>query len=178
MEKSFLDADYKIPETSNYLKFKDGDNRFRVLSSAIIGWQYWNKDNKPVRRKEDWNTVPDDIANDSEIRHFWAFPVWNYNDSRVQILEITQKGIMKFIRNLTKNVAWGDPKGYDIVINRTGSGLGTEYSYSSNPPSKVDADIVKKYEAMTINLEALYAGDDPFAGNKGKEEVDDDQITF
>jgi hypothetical protein len=170
-ENSFLDENYKIPETSNYMKFRDGDNQFRVLSSAITGWEYWDKNNKPVRRKEEWNTVPDDIRQDSEIKHFWAFVVWNYNDQRVQVLELTQKGIMKFIRNLTKNKAWGNPKGYDIVVNKSGSGLGTEYSYSSNPPSEVDAAITKKFEIMKVNLEALYSNDDPFKSND-KENVE------
>ena len=33
----FNDTDYEIPETSNYMKFQEGDNKFRVLSSAITG---------------------------------------------------------------------------------------------------------------------------------------------
>jgi len=174
----FPDEDYKIPTASNYMKFVEGDNTFRVLSSAIIGWEYWNTNNKPVRNKETWNVVPDDIKTEKDgsvrINHFWAFVVWNYNDKRVQILEITQKTIMKYIQGLTKNMAWGNPKGYDITINRSGSGFDTEYTCMANPPTAISKDILKRYESMSINLEALYEGKDPF----GKVEDVEDDVGF
>jgi hypothetical protein len=166
MQDNFLGADYKLPETSNYMKFKDGDNTFRVLSSAITGWQYWNEAGKPVRRKDNWNKVPDDIRTEKDgsvrINHFWAFVVWNYDAQKVQILELTQKGIMKYIQSLVKNPKWGDPKKFDIVVNRTGTGFDTEYTCTANPHSEIDKSIIEKYKAMTINLEALYSGSDPF----------------
>ena len=72
----FLDDDYKIPTTSNYMRFSEGDNTFRVLSSAIIGWEYWNTDNKPVRNPKTWNKVPEDIKTEKDgsvrINHFWG----------------------------------------------------------------------------------------------------------
>ena len=174
MADKFLADDYKIPTTSNYFRFQEGDNSFRVLSSAIVGWEYWSKDNKPVRNKETWSTVPDDIKDDSDINHFWAFVVYNYNEERVQILELTQKGIMKYIRGLTKNKAWGDPKGYDIVVNREGSGFDTKYTSTANPPTVVDKKIKDKYELMSINLEALYEGEDPFKSSEDTEEEIED----
>lgn len=185
-KENFLGEDYKLPETSNYMRFKEGDNTFRVLSSAITGWEYWNIDNKPVRRKETWNTVPDDIKTEKDgsvrINHFWAFVVWNYEAQKVQILELTQKGIMKYIQGLTKNPKWGDPKGYDIVINRTGSGFDTEYTPTAEPHSKLDDKIVKQYESMKINLEALYDGKDPFGKEDNKdsdeEELNADDVGF
>ena len=175
---NFLGADYKIPETSNYMKFKEGDNTFRALSSAITGWEYWNTDNKPVRRNENWNTVPDDIKTEKDgsvrINHFWAFIVWNYEAQKVQILELTQKGIMKYIQSLTKNPKWGSPKNYDITVNRTGSGFDTEYTCTANPPSEIDEKILKQYESMTVNLEALYENGDPFMSKSSK----DDEVQF
>lgn len=176
----FPEEDYKIPTTSNYMKFVEGDNVFRVLSSAITGWEYWNTNNKPVRRKESWNGVPDDIKTDSDgtvrINHFWAFVVWNYNDKKVQILELTQKGIMKYMQSLIKNPVWGNPKGYDITVNRTGSGFDTEYTCTANPPTELAKEIKDKYETMDINLEALYDGADPFS--KTKEEMTADDVGF
>ena len=170
MDNFFEDENYKLPETSNYMRFREGDNIFRVLSSAITGWEYWNIDKKPVRRKETWNTVPDDIQTEKDgsvkITHFWAFVVYNYEAKKIQILELTQKGIMKYIQGLTKNSKWGNPKGYDITVNRTGSGLDTEYTCTANPHSTLDESIIKQYESITIDLEALYDGEDPFAGRK------------
>ena len=166
MDDFFPTSDYEIPTTSNYLKFAEGDNTFRVLSSAIVGYEYWNTDNKPVRNKLSWNTVPDDIKEDKDgnikISHFWAFIVWNYEAKRVQILEITQKGIMKYMNGLIKNPKWGSPKGYDITVNRTGSGFDTEYTCMASPHSELDPEIAEQYAKMNINLYALYDGKDPF----------------
>lgn len=163
----FPEADYKLPVTSNYMKFKDGDNTFRVLSSAIVGFEYWNTDNKPVRSKEAWDTMPEDIKMDkggnTRINHFWAFVVYNYEAKRVQILELTQKGIMTYMQNLIKNPKWGHPRNYDLTITRTGSGFDTEYTCVANPPSTVDNNILETYHSRKINLEALFDGGDPFA---------------
>lgn len=81
MNNQFLPSDYSIPKSSNgYMKFKKGTNRFRILSHAITGFEYWNKDNKPVRQKTKFDFIPQDIKwNDdgtpSQIRHFWAFVI-------------------------------------------------------------------------------------------------------
>lgn len=169
-EDFFPNSDYEIPTTSNYMKFGEGDNTFRVLSSAIVGYEYWNKDNKPVRKQENWNTVPDDIKTDKDgnitIRHFWAFVVYNYDAKRIQVLELTQKGIMKYIQGLTRNPKWGNPKGYDITVNRTGSGFDTEYTCMASPHSEIDTTITEHYEKLNINLDALFSGDDPFASKR------------
>lgn len=51
MQKEFLPTDYKVPEApSNYARFQDGINRFRILGSAITGFEYFTTDNKPVRK--------------------------------------------------------------------------------------------------------------------------------
>ncbi len=70
---SFLPENYEPPvSNSKYMKFADGDNKFRVLGSAIVGWLDW--DNKtPVRTK----TQPEfSIDPKKPVKHFWAFPVW------------------------------------------------------------------------------------------------------
>jgi len=171
MENDFFpESDYKVPTTSNYMKFKEGDNNFRVLSSAIVGWEYWTTDNKPVRRKENWSTVPQDIKMNKDgsinISHFWAFVVWNYDEKKVQVLEITQKGIMNYIQGLVKNPKWGNPKGYDITVNRKGSGFDTEYTCVASPHSPIEKHILEQYQATSIDLNALYDGEDPFASRK------------
>lgn len=166
----FPESDYEIPETSSYMKFTEGDNKFRVLSSAIVGWQYWNTQNKPVRRQENWDSVPDDIKIEKDggvkINHFWAFIVYNYRAKKVQILEITQKGIMKYIKGLVKNPKWGNPKGYDIVINKTGSGFDTEYTYIADPHAPVEKHIEEQFGRMKIDLNLLFVGSDPFNPEK------------
>lgn len=162
----FPDSEYKLPVTSNYMKFQTGENTFRVLSSSIVGWEYWNTENKPIRNPIEWNKVPDDIKTEKDgsvkINHFWAFVVWNYEAKKVQILEVTQKTIMQGMQSYIKNQKWSSPKEYDFIVNRVGSGLDTEYSLSVNPKSPIDEAITIKYKEMDIKLNALFTGGDPF----------------
>lgn len=166
MNDFFPTNDYKIPETSNYMKFSEGDNTFRVLSSAIVGYEYWTKANKPVRSKTPFDEVPEDAKLEKDgsfrVNHFWAFVVWNFDAKRVQILELTQKGIMKYIQGLTKNPRWGSIFGYDITVNRSGSGLETEYTPVANPHSPLPKEVKEKYEKLNLDLELMFEGKDPF----------------
>jgi hypothetical protein len=177
---SFLPADYKEPKPlGNYMKLEDGENNFRILSSAITGWEYWINDvndegkaiRKPVRIKPD-GQVGMDFADNT--KHFWAFVVYNQDAKRIQILEITQRTIQKAIMALIKNVKWGDPKNYDITIVKSGKDLDTEYTVTPNPKEELDKEILKQYEAMNIELEELYKSGDPFK-NVSKEEPKTDE---
>jgi len=166
MNNFFPSEDYKLPISSNYMKFQEGENNFRILSSAIIGWEYWNNQNKPIRSEDRPEEMPEDIKQEKDgsyrINHFWIFAVYNYEAKKIQILELTQKGIMKTIQGLVKNQKWGNPSGYDITVTRSGSGFDTEYSCVPNPHSEIDTAIIMQYEKMNINLDALYDGEDPF----------------
>jgi hypothetical protein len=157
----FGDDNYKIPETSKYMKFKEGENNFRVLSSAITGYEYFNSSNKPVRSRTPFDETPD-IKEGGQVKHFWAFVVWNYDAGIIQILELTQTGIMKYIQSLIKNPKWGSPKGYDLTVNRTGAGLNTEYTTVSSPHSALPAEIMNSFSKDKINLNALFENGDPF----------------
>ena len=177
---SFLPSNYKVPTDSKYMKFQAGDNMFRVLSDAITGWEWWTSETidgkevrKPNRVMEEAAIPASEIDDEQLPKHFWAFVVWNYKDERVQILEITQKSIQMKIRALSQSKGWGDPKGYDIQVSRSGEKLATKYELMPIPPEKVDEEIMKKYKEMSINLPALFTGDDPFSK---EEKVNLDEI--
>ena len=162
---SFLPTDYKIPKApSGYMRFEEGLNRIRILSSAIVGYEYFTNENKPMRSREPFEDYPSDIKKDGKIKPFWAFVVWNYNLKMVQILELTQKSIMFAIKALVDNSKWGDPKKYDIAITKIGEGLDTEYTVQGEPPiEEPTLEIKALFKAKPIYLEALYSNDDPFA---------------
>ncbi len=168
MTNDFLPKNYEVPQSpSNYMKLVEGENTFRILSSAIIGWEYWTTENKPVRAKENWTEKPTNIKINKNgnwtTKHFWAFCVYSHKEGTVQILELTQKTIQSAIKALVKNEKWGDVKGFDITITRIGEGLDTEYSVMPNPHSSLNPTVQKEYEDMNIKLEALFSGDDPFS---------------
>lgn len=176
---TFLDKDYKIPVTEgNYFKFVIGENKFRIMSSPIMGWETWLEvDGKrtPKRFKMDENFTGDDIGTDP--KHFWAMIVWNFGAKKLQILEITQKGIMKSLRALSSSEDWGDPKGtkgYDIVITREGTTMDdTEYETNPAKPKELDKEIVEAYKESKIKLEALFSNEDPFEDKMSEKDMDE-----
>jgi hypothetical protein len=157
----FFEKDYKLPDSSKYMKFQPGKNKFRILSSPVTGFEYWTKEDKPVRSKTLFTETPNGKENKEgkvSISHFWAMVVYNYDMNEVQTLEITQKGIQKYIKGLTEDPEWGSPKGYDLVVTRVGSGLETKYTTVANPHKEVSKDVLEKYEAADIKLEELFEG--------------------
>ena len=158
----FLKDDYKAPNMSdNYMKLQDGENKFRILSQPIMGWEDW-ADNKPMRFSMDAKpSNPHDPK--KAIKHFWAFIVWNYGAEKIQILHVTQASVRSGIEGLCKDQDWGEPYFYDIKVMRKGEGMKTEYTVNPLPHKPTAPHIKTAFEEKPIDLEALMRCDDPFA---------------
>lgn len=166
----FFPKGYEVPQKSgNYMKFQDGENRFRILSAPIMGYEWWveteDGTRKPKRIDMDTKISASEV-DPQELKHFWAMIVYNVKEDKIQILEITQKGIQKAIRALEKSAGWGDPTEYNISVTKSGQKLETEYSVMPEPKEKIDKGIIKLMEDMQIDLTALYRGEDPFNSDK------------
>lgn len=159
------------------MKIKDGVNRIRILSEAITGYEYWtdtNGERKPVRLEEAPEEVPTDATQDkfgNYIKHFWAFAVWNYEENKVQILELTQATIQDAIFSLHMDEDWGDPRHYDIKINRIKEGDRVKYTVSPSPKTDLSLEAANAITANPVNLRALYKGENPFSDHVDTEEI-------
>jgi len=164
---NFLPANYEVPKTSgNYLKFEKGANKFRIVSSAIIGYVYWNNQNKPVRVEQRPEEIPADIRFENgkySIKHFWAFTVIDRSDGKIKICEITQSSIMTAMKAIIDNADWGNPQGYDINITKTGDSLETKYTVQPSPHKPLTDEEQELVKNTFVNLNALYVGADPFS---------------
>lgn len=176
---SFLPKDYEVKDTGGqFMKFQEGENRIRVLSDAVIGWEGW-KNNKPFRHPgEVCQITVDQVDIDQKygkpkINHFWAFVVWNYAEKRIQVAEVTQKTLMKKLFAFNEDADYGDPKGYDIVISKTKNGDKTEYDAIPKPPKALAAEIKQLYEETDVKLEALFEGEYPMKKTQAEVEATD-----
>jgi hypothetical protein len=159
---NFLPQNYKSPVSSNnYLKMNEGENRIRILSQPIMGWEDW-LDNKPVRYRLDAKPArPVDPA--KPIRYFWAFIIYNVTEDVIQIMHVTQNTIIKSIEALCNDADWGNPYHYDIKIKKSGKGMETQYVTSPVPHRPVDEHVVDLFNAKPIYLDALFDCADPFS---------------
>jgi hypothetical protein len=182
---SILPEDYKVPKPpSKYMKLENEENKFRILSTPIVGWINWlntpEGGRKPHRIHMDESFDAEEYNDEDPPKHFWAMVVWNYDPElkdKIQILEITQKTIIKPLTALDRSKDWGDLRSYDILVSRIGKGKETEYTTNPVPPKPLTPEIEKAYKASSIKLEALFTGDDPFAlSDKEKAKAIDDAL--
>jgi hypothetical protein len=122
----FLLAGYETPEIpSQYMEFEEGVNSFRILSNAIVGFEWWvangKEGRKPVRVRTA-EEVPDEVRSTLDdrrrARHFWAFTVYNYTAKAVQMLVLKQQTIMRAIEVFGKSPKWGDPRGMTSSLKK------------------------------------------------------------
>jgi hypothetical protein len=108
------------------------------------------------------NAKPEFPSGDQPIKHFWAMVVWSYAKSAVCIWEVTQASIQHAIKNYADDADWGNPQEYDLKINKSGDGMGTEYAVIACPAKPCAPEIAEAYIAKPVSLGALYDGKDPF----------------
>lgn len=164
----FLPSNYAEPTGGGrYTKIKEGETvKLRVISATITeGFQRWTDDNKPIRwRKSEGEPKRSDWKQEGKAKYFWVLVVYNYNSGQIEVWEITQSSIRESIASLVKAEEYGHPKGYDIKVSRSGTGLDTTYSVVPLPPKDLVQDILVKITTELLpNLDALFTGDDPFA---------------
>ena len=178
----FLPKGYETPESEQrYMELAEGQNTFRILSSAIVGYEWWedagNGDRVPrrVRTAED---VPTEVRNASTSRdkakHFWAFPVYNYQTNTIQVLELKQQTIMRAIEALVNNPKWGSPRKYNLTVEKVKTGardLDVEYHVIPEPKLELDEGIAELAKHVPVRLDALYDGEDPFAVPEEEDET-------
>lgn len=178
MTQGFLPEGYKVPKSAggSYTKLQDGANRMRILSAPVMGWLYWNTAGKPVRSREAFAELPADVRYKEDKKsgemkperpkHFWALVVWNYNDKALQVWEVTQGTIQSQLTDLIGNSDWGDPRDYDITVNRKGEGFDTEYNVLPGKTMPVNPIVKTDFEKKNINLEVLFDGGNPFEASE------------
>lgn len=161
---NFLPNNYKSPKIyNNYMKLQDGENKFRILSKPILGWEEWNN-KTPVRYH--FNDKPStSIDPKKPAKHFWSMIVWNYNEEQIQILHITQATIRNSIEALCEDTDWGAPFFYDIKVMKKGEQKDTEYNVLALPHKKLSEHIKNAFIEKKCNLEALFDNLDPFSSD-------------
>jgi len=176
-------SDKPKQESDGYLNsWQEGDNRIRIMSNPIMGWEYWTGEEgsrKPVRIDtiEPPAEVPVQAVADKYGRYmqfFWSMIVWNYANSKIQICTIKQATIQDGIERKINNEKWGDPKGYDINIIKT-EGDRVAYDVDAEPHTDLTEEQANAFAEKPINLQALFAGENPFEDD---EKVDESKINI
>ena len=190
---AFLPSNIKAPSGGgggggNYMRFAQGENKFRIIGSSdgkptpgfihgMVGWIDEDGKRRPIRWPEG-KEAP--MVFKDKPKPFYAFVVYNYNESKVQILEMTQTKLQAELLQLAQDEDWGDCRKYDISVVRNGEGLETTYAMNPKPKKKLDEDLkaIVEAELGVINLPALFEGGDPFAKFEPPVEEEEDESPY
>src|ERR1700689_4101246 len=130
---NFLPENYEAPRAGGfYMKLQKGENKIRIMSQPILGWEDWTPDKKPIRYEMD-KKPEKSFDPEKPAKHFWAVIVWNYKEEAIQILQINQAGVRKGIEMLCNDSDWGAPYFYDLKIIKTGEDKNTKYQVNPLP---------------------------------------------
>ena len=178
---NFFEEGHEIPEKRNqFMRFQQGANKFRFIGNPISGFLFFGKVEredgsetvKPYRRPESEGefTVEEMInreakfQSDGEIeeqKYFVMGLVYNYQKQKLQVLEITQKSILKALKSYIRNEEYGHPSGYDITVSKEGEGLKTDYTIVASPPKPLSEEIENLAGEVSCDLEKVFAGEYP-----------------
>lgn len=167
-ENAFIPEDYKPPTGGGgFTKLQDGDNRMRILSSPLMLWIVWNN-GQPSRIPYSKPKPTKGQGQKDSVKHGWGLIIWNYATEAIEVFELDKQDIISAITSYSKDKDWGHPKNYDIVINKSGSGMETEYKFVAKPAKPVSDVIITAYTDNPIDLsQLLISGGNPFLSNGG-----------
>lgn len=149
------------------------------MSTAVVGWEAWF--NKQPKRAEGVDNPfnPDEVDYDEKYQrpnmsHFWAFVVWNADQKKVQLWQVSQRSILTGLWTLLQAEEWGDPRSYGIIVTKKKNGTKTEYQVNGVPPKPLTEEIKKAYATTTIKLEKIFEehaedGDAPIVAAGGND---------
>ena len=178
---NFFDRGHEIPEKRNqFMRFESGKNRVRFIGNPVSGFVFFGKveredgteTTRPYRRRESEGEFSlEEMINrnarmkkDGEIegqKYFVMGLVYNYQKEKIQVLEVTQKSILKALKSYVDSEEYGHPSGYDLTIEKSGEGLNTEYTVIVSPPKPLSSEIEDLVGETSCDLQKVFAGEYP-----------------
>jgi len=164
-----LESSYEVPSSgeSRFMRFQPGENRFRILDTPHMGYQYF-QDNKCIKVAEK-NKAADGV---DDLKHFWDVPV--LSNGGIMILTITQKSIQNALASLDASKEWGNLSDYDVIVTRSGQSLETKYQATPCPKSPITKDTKSAYAAFCKD----YDWKDIFGDSSEKDDESSDDLPF
>ncbi len=166
--ESFIPTGYEPPKTGGgFTTLENGYNKFRILSSPLMMWIEW-RDGVCIKHKFTPESKPSKGSGQKDsVKHGWGLIVWNYKTEKIEVFELDKQDIITGLTKHANDPDWGHPKGYDVVIEKKGSGMETTYSLICKPHSEVSEDIIQAYTDNPIDLSQLLVdGGSPFLNSE------------
>lgn len=166
---AFIPEGYEAPASGGgFTKLEDGSNAMRILSNPFMTWLSWTDGKASMVAYNPKAKPAKGTGTKDSVKHAWGLIVWNYKTKQIEVLELDKQDVINGLIAYSQNPKWGHPKKYDIVINKTGTGMDTSYTLTVEPHSEVTQDIVDAFIANPVDLsQLLVEGGNPYINNGG-----------
>lgn len=165
----------KIPSVGGFLKAKEGDTNFRLLTDFIVGFQGW-KDKKSFLRYPNadgsCSISPDEVdvktlysVGDPQIDYVWVAKALDLEEGGVKLLTISQKTLMKAIEAWEENPRGGDIRKFDCNILGKKEGGKTSYTFQAFPQGKIEESWEKQIATADLSFDGIFEGEDVAKSN-------------
>jgi len=148
---------------NDFMNLEEGSNPVRLLGSPYQFYIHWTKDATNANRKVRCALDGCPLCQQGErATARWYVPVINRKTGRCAILEIGPQ-IFKQILGLSKKDKWGNPKGYDIDVERQPKGSQPLYIVAPEPKEKLSEEeigMVKEFLAR-VDLAKMVEAPNP-----------------
>ena len=150
--------------SSDYLKLEDGKTvTIRIVSETYYKRLVTDKQGSII----DTRDFTEDMFDQAEgkgfaVRDRFVWGVWSRDEQAAKVFECGAS-IYSQLKTLAQDPDWGDPRGYDIKITRTGTGLDTKYAVmpgkNSDPISDEEGNAVLELDIEKMVKGARYLKD-------------------
>lgn len=169
----------------NPSKLSDGGScRFALLSDAPLEfYEVWGTapDGKSKPFRFDYEPTYEDVLTElgdytpregrggpgtADVKFCIAVPVFNFEAGSVQVMQLSQKSILRELDAISQEEDYADLLAWDFSLSKKGSGLNTEYKLRPAPRKKgSDATITAAWEeakSAGFDINRLLTGGNPF----------------
>ena len=129
--------DVEVGGGSDFMQLKEGQNRVRVISKPYQFTVHWATDVTGSNRKVKCALQDCPLCKQGvKAQTRWYIGVIDRVDNKAKILEISAQ-IMKGLKNTAGDPDWGDPRKYDVNIQRGPKGAQPLYTVLPKPKVQV-----------------------------------------
>ena len=166
-------------------KLGDGENyRVAIVSeSPLEYWTVWGESEEGKKKPFRFSAEPSQSDIDAALGDFkqrmnyeqtaleahkfcLSFFVFDYQDGKIKVFEITQKTLIKELDRLSQDEDYADIHAWDLKFSRTGLKMATEYKILPSPrksdsQAKID-EAWSAAESSGFDITQLLVGGSPF----------------
>jgi hypothetical protein len=140
-----------------FFDFEKGDNTFRFVCNPVWGYRY-TYDFREEDKEEEYPFYEFGAkgVDEDKMKIVMKAVVWDVENKDLKFIEISQNTIINAIQAYSDNDKYGDPKGYNIVVRKTGEGRDTRYSVIAEPPEDQSEDLKEALNKVEINPDSFF----------------------